>query len=138
MDVEAPVDDGALKRGAGTLVNREARPGDLRAAGVVDDVEGFGELPVWLAGPCRAAGWRVGADFALERLLDGQQLAPSPDRDVCLFATDRDVGVGRVGDAEEEILDLGLDGRELGVDRGNPFAGGRRGGLEIGDLRAVR
>ena len=72
------------------------------------------------------------------RLLDGEQLAPGPDGDVRLFAADRDVRVGGIGDAQEEVLDLGLDGRELGVDRGDPLAGGGRGSLQVGDLRAVR
>ena len=138
VDVEEPVDEGALERGAGTLVDREARAGDLRAAGVVDDVEGFGELPVGLAGPCRAAGRRVGADLAFDRLLDRKQLAPRPNGDVRLLAADRDVRVGRVRDAKEEVLDLGLDRRELGVDRVDPFAGCGRSGLQVRDLRPVR
>ena len=61
----------ALERGSGALVDREARAGDLGAAGVVDDVERLAELPVGLARPGGAAGRRVGADLAFERLLVG-------------------------------------------------------------------
>ena len=67
----------------------------------------------------------------------GSMLAPGPDRDVRLLAADRDVRVGRVRDPEEELLDLGLDGRELGVDRLDLAAGLDRRRLQRGDLRAV-
>ena len=69
-----------------------------------------------LAGPGRAAGGRVGADLALERLVVRQLLAPGPDRDVGLLATDRDVRVGRVGDAQEQVVEGRLDLGELGVE----------------------
>ena len=36
----------------------------------------------------------------------GELLAPRPDRDVGLLATDRDVGVGRVRDAQEQVVEL--------------------------------
>ena len=109
VDVEEPVDQRALEPRPGALVDREAGAGDLRAARQVDDVERLGDLPVGLPAPGRAAGGRVRADLALERLLDGELLAPRPDGDVRLLAADRDVGVGGVRDAEEEVLDLGLD-----------------------------
>ena len=41
-----------------------------------------------------------------ERLVARQLLAPGPDRDVGLLAADRDVRVGRVRDAEEQVLEL--------------------------------
>ena len=116
VDVEEPVDQAALERGAGALVDGEAGAGDLGAAGVVDDAERLADLPVRLARPGRAAGWRVGADLAF----DGSSravLAPGPDRDVGLLAADRDVGVGRVGDAQQQVVELGLDLGELGVER---------------------
>ena len=111
VDVEEPVDQAALERGAGALVDREAGAGDLGAAGVVEDVERLAELPVRLARPGRAAGRRVGADLALDRLVARQQLAPRPDRDVGLLATDRDVGVGRVRDAQEQVVERRLGRR---------------------------
>ncbi len=77
-------------------------------------------------------------DLAAQRLDPRELLAPLADGDVGLLAADRDVGVGRVRDAQEEVLEPGLDGRQLGVDRRDPLAGGGRGGLERGDLRAVR
>ena len=89
------------------------------------------------AAPRRAAGGRVRADLALERLLDGELLAPGPDGDVRLLAADRDVGVGGVRDAEQEVLDLGLDVRELRVDRGDPLAGFDRARPQLRDLGAV-
>ena len=138
VDVEEPVDQGALERGAGALVDREARAGDLRAARQVDDVERLGDLPVRLALPRRAARRRVGADLALERLTPRQLLAPGPDGDVRLLAADRHVGIGGVRDAEQEVLDLGLDRRELGVDRVRRVADLGRAGPQRGDLRAVR
>ena len=91
VDVEEPADESALEGRAGALVDREPGAGDLGAAGVVDDVERLTELPVRLARPGGTAGRRVGADLAVERLVVGEHLAPGPDRDVRLLATDRDV-----------------------------------------------
>ena len=121
----------------GALVDREAGAGDLGAAGVVDDVERLAELPVGLARPGRAAGRRVGADLADERLVVGQLLAPRPDGDVGLLATDRDVGVGRVGDAQQQVVEVGLGLGERRVERRDPLAGCGRGGAQVGDLGAV-
>ena len=72
------------------------------------------------------SGWSCGSD-----------LAPGPDRDVRLLATDRDVGVGRVGDAQQQVVELGLGLRQLGVERRDARAGGARGGAQVGDLGAV-
>ena len=118
VDVEEPVDEAALERRSRALVDREPGAGDLGAARVVDDVERLAELPVRLAGPGRAAGRRVRTDLALERLLVGEQLAPGPDRDVRLLAADRDVRVGRVRDAQQQVVEVGLDLGQLGVERG--------------------
>ena len=125
VDVEEPVDEAALERRAGALVDREAGAGDLRAAGVVDDVERLAELPVRLARPGRATGGRVGADLAVDRLLARELLAPRADRDVGLLATDRDVRVGRVGDAEELVVEGRLGLGELGVESCDALAGRR-------------
>src|SRR5215213_3200762 len=72
MDVEEPVDQRSLQRGPRTLVDGEAGAADLRPAGVVDDVERLGELPVWLSHPRRTS--RVRADFAFMWLLYREQL----------------------------------------------------------------
>ena len=93
----------------GALVDREARAGDLRAAGVVDDVERLGELPVRRRLQLPAVP--LGADVALDGLLARQLLAPGPDRHVRVLAADRNIGVGGVRDPEEQVLELGLDGR---------------------------
>ena len=122
VHVEEPVDQPALERRSGAQVDGEPGPGDLGAAGVVEDAERLAQLPVRLAGPGRAAHGRIGADLADQRLLPWQHLAPHPDRDVGLLAADRDVRVGRVRDAQQEVF----EGR---------FGGGDRR-LEPFDLRA--
>ena len=66
---------------------------------------------------------RVRADLAAHRLVTRQQLAPRPDGDVRLLAADRDIGVGGVGDAQQQVLELLLARRELRVDGGDPLAG---------------
>src|SRR5215213_8577982 len=137
VDVEEPVDQRALERGSGSLVDRKARAADLRPASVVDDVERFGELPMRLSGPRRRIRCRVSADL-FAGLLDGQQLAPRPNGDVRLFAADGHVRVGRIRDAQQEIVDLRLDGRELGVDRGDPLARRGRDSLQVRDLGPIR
>ena len=102
---------------AGALVDREAGAGDLRAARQVDDVERLGELPVRAcASRSRRRRGASAPTSPSSGSLARQQLAPGPDRDVRLLAADRDVRVGRVRDAQEEVLDLGLDVGELGVD----------------------
>src|SRR4029078_11694055 len=90
--------------------------------GQVRDVWRLGDLTVGLPPPRRTAGGGVRADLALERLFDGELLTPGPDGDIRLFAADRGLGVGGVGDAEEEVLELGLDVREVLVDRRDPLA----------------
>ena len=137
VDVEEPVDEAALERRPGALVDREARAGDLGAAGVVDDVELIAELPVRSAGPGRATRGGIGADLADERLVVGQLLAPHPDGDVRLLATDRDVGVGRVRDAQEQVVEVRLGVRERRVELGDAHAGRGGGGAQVGDLGAV-
>jgi len=74
-----------------------SRAGDLGASRVVDDVEIRGDVPVRSAAPAAT--------------VDRELLAPCPDRDVRVLAADRDVRVGGVRDAQEEVLDLGLDDR---------------------------
>src|SRR5919206_122534 len=95
MNVEEPADERALEPRTGALVDREPGARDLRAAGVVDDVERLGELPMWLPGPALPG-------------LARQRLAPRSDRHVRVLATDRDVGVRRVRDPDEEILEVAL------------------------------
>ncbi len=128
VDVEEPRDQRPLEPRARALVHREAGARDLGAADVVDDVERLAQLPVRLPGPGRAIG--VGR-------LVRRRLAPAADRDVRLLAADRDVGVRGVGDAEQEVLELGLGGRELGVDGLDPLAGPRGGRPQLGDLGPV-
>ena len=108
VDVEEPVDERTLEGRPGALVDREAGARDLRAAGVVEDAERLAELPVRLAGP------------AVD--LVGQDVAPGPDGDVGLFATDRDVRVGRVRDAQELVVEGRLGRRELRVEGGDAWS----------------
>ena len=75
---------------------------------------------------------------ALEVDVARQLLAPGPDGDVRLLAADRHVGLGGVRDAEQQVLDLRLDGRQLGLDVGQALADLGRSGAERGDLGAVR
>src|SRR4029077_14392484 len=102
---------------ARALVDDEPGAGDLRAAREVEDVEVRGDVPVRAAAPGRATGRRVGAALAFEGLIGGKLLAPGPNGDDRVLAADGHVRIRRVRDPEEEILDLGLDRRELGVDR---------------------
>ncbi len=67
-----------------------------------------------------------------------QELAPGADRQVGVGVTDRHVRVGRVRDPQERILQLGLDAPDLGVQRGDPFAGRDRSGAQGRDLGAAR
>ena len=113
----------ALERRPGALVDREAGPGDLGAAGVVEDVERLAEFPVGLARPGRAIGRRIGPDLALERHSCASCSPQVADRDVGFLATDRDVRVGRVRDAQEQVVEGRLGRRELGVEGRDP---GRR------------
>ena len=96
MDIEEPADEPALERRPGALVHGESGTRDLRAARVVDDVEGLADLPMRLAGPGRSTLGSVGTDLALEWFDVGQDLAPGPDGDVGLLTADRHVGVGRI------------------------------------------
>ena len=90
-----------------------------------------------LAGPGRAAGRRVGTDLPDERLVATEHLAPGPDGDVGLLATDRDVRVRRVGDAQELVVEGRLGLGQGGVELGDAGSGGRRRGAQVGHLRAV-
>src|SRR5439155_25723759 len=63
---------------------------------------------------------------------------PRPYRDVRVLAADRDIGVGRVRDVEEGVLQLGFDAGKLRVDRGDLLAERGRARLEGGDVRPVR
>ena len=137
MDVEEPVDERALQGRSRALVDREAGAGDLGAAGVVDDVELVAELPVRASGPRRATRRRIGADLADERLVVRHLLAPHPDGDIGLLATDRDVVVGRVRDPQEKVVEVPLGVRERGVELGDPQAGRGRGGAQIRDLGSI-
>ena len=68
-----------------------------------------------------------------------QELAPRPDGDVGLLAADGDVRVGRVRDPQEQLLELGLDGRELRVDRVDlRRPASTDAAFSVGDLGAVR
>ncbi len=138
VDVEEPVDQPALEPRTRALVHGEPGAGDLRAAGVVDDVERLTELPVRLARPGRATGRGVATDLAVEWLVMGQELAPGPDRDIGLFATDRDLGIGRIGDAQEQVVQFGLGLGQAGVQRRDPLSGRDRGRLELRDFRPIR
>ena len=121
----------------GTLVDRKARAGDLGATRVVDDVERLADLPVRLAAPRRAASACVGPDLTVPRLLGGELLAPRPDRDVRLLATDRDIRVGGVRDAQELLLEVLLDLGEGRVELLDLLAGLGGRPLELRHLRTV-
>jgi hypothetical protein len=67
----------------------------------------------------------------------GQLLAPHADRDVGLLPADRHVGVGRVRDAQELLLEVFLDPGERRVEILDPFASIGGGALQLRDLRAI-
>ncbi len=67
----------------------------------------------------------------------GQLLAPHPEGDVGLLATDRDVEVGRVRDAQEQVVEVAFGLGQGGVEGGDPDAGRGGGGPQVGDLGAV-
>src|SRR6185503_9558417 len=137
MDVEEPRDQRALERRARTLVDGKSGARDLGAPRVVDDAEDLADLPVRPAGPGLATGRRIGADFTLDRRLLREDLAPRPDGLVGLFAADRHLGVGGIGDAQQRIFDSGFDLDELRVQCRDPLAGRDRRRLEVGDLRTI-
>ena len=90
------------------------------------------------ASPSSQCGWRVQVGAVGARLLVRAAARPRCGRDVGLLAADRDVGVGGVRDPQQQVLELGLGGRELGVDRLDPLAGARWRRAQLGDLGAVR
>ena len=91
----------------GPLVDREAGARDLRPALEVDDVERLGDLPVRPALPGAGGRVGVGAHLAGVRHDAREQLAPGPDDDVGVGVADRDARVGRVRDAQEDVVELG-------------------------------
>ena len=110
VDVEEEVDQRALEapspgpRRRGSPSRRSSpRARDRRSPGRLAD------LPVRPALPARPVRRRIAPTSPLG--WTRQLLAPRPDGHVGLFATDRDVGVGRVGDAQEQVLDRRLDRR---------------------------
>ncbi len=64
-------------------------------------------------------------------------LAPGPDRDVRVGVADRDAGIGRVGDAQQGVLELRFDLGDLGVQHGDPLARGDRRGAQRRNVGAV-
>ena len=140
VDVEEPVDQGALEARA----RAACRPGSPEP--VIFAPRSRSKMPRAAPSsqcgrrvPGRAAGRCVGADLADQRLVARQLLAPGPDRDVGLLAADRDVGVGRVRDPQQQVVELGLDRRP--ARRRSPRSGSPAsvdGAPEGRDLRAVR
>ena len=134
VDVEEPRDQGSLEGRSGALVDGEARAGDLRAAGIVDDVQRFPDLPMGLARPCGAARGSIRTHLAIDRRVLCQDLAPGAHGDVGVLAADRHVRVGRVGDPQQRLLGGRLDLGEFGVERRDPLTRGDRRRLQVGDL----
>jgi hypothetical protein len=60
---------------------------------------------------------RVRSNLPGQGLVGGELLTPGADGDVRLLATDRDVGVGRIRDPQQQVLELALDVSQL------PFGG---------------
>ena len=87
--------------------------------------------------PGPSTGLGVGADLSLRGLLARQLLPPLADRDICLFTTDRHIGVGRIGYAEERFVELPFHGRQFGVYGIDPPAQLGRGGPQLGNLPAT-
>ena len=77
------------------------------------------------ASPSSQCGRRVQAAPSAPVASCARRLAPGADRDVRLLAADRDVGVGGVRDPQQQVVELGLGGGQLGVDRVDPLAGAR-------------
>ena len=138
MHVQEPVDQRALQRRAGALVDREPRAGDLGAARRCRRCRAPSAISQCgrRRQSCHPRARRPRS--RRRRLVHGQQLAPCPDGDVRVLATDRDVRIGRVRDPQQELLDLRLDRRELGVDRVDLPTGLDRSRLQRGDLLAIR
>ena len=106
----------ALERRARAAVDGEAGAGDLGAGGEVEHAERLGDLPVGLA--------------ALVR----RRLAPGADDDAGLLAADRDVRVGRVGDAQQQVVELGLEVGDGVQARGIRSPRCRGAGLQLRDV----
>ena len=109
VDVEEPADEAPLEPAAGAGVDgeprarRPSRRGRCRSS------------PATRRAPSAGAASRPSPSAA--SLLAGAPLAPGADGDVRLLAADRDLRVGRVRDAQEQVLELLLGRRELRVDR---------------------
>ena len=120
VDVQEPVDEDALQCRSVADVDREAGAAHLGTAHQVDQAELLGELPV------------------RPPMVARQRFAPGTNGGVRLFPAHRHVGVGRVRDPQHGVIELCLDGRELGVDRLDPLPDPRRCGLQLRNLGAGR
>src|SRR3990170_2020435 len=81
--------------------------------------------------PVRAHLAPVGSDV-------GRGVAPGAHDDAVLFAAHGHIRVGRVGDAQEELPEVRLDGRQLPIEGLDAGAHDRRALAQGGGLRAPR
>ena len=109
MDTDHEVDECSLQSGASAAVDGEARARDLGAGLEGQHAQRLTDLPV------RAAMLAVGPFV-------GCGLAPAAHDDAGLLAADRHAGIGRVGDAQHELLELGLHPGQVAVQRIDPSA----------------
>ena len=100
VHVEEAVDQRALQRRPGAACRRgKPEPATLAPAREIEHAEPLGDLPVRLALPAAGVARRAAR--------------PSRGRSRLRLAADGHVRVGRVGDAEQQLVQLRLDRRQL-------------------------
>ncbi len=102
MEIEEVLDEGPLEPGALALEDDEAAPRDLGGLGEIEEAASGTDLDMGLRGEGESGG-----------------LAPGPLDAVGIGIADRDGGMGKIGNGEEEALLGGLDLGDLNVERGD-------------------
>ena len=96
VQVEEQVDEAALERRAGAPVDGEPGAGDLGAGGEVDHAQRLADLPVGLAP--EPSGVRAAGGSPQVRTMTLALASPTGTS-----------AIGRVGDAQQQLLERGLD-----------------------------
>ena len=110
MGVEEEIDERTNQRGTVGAVRREGRTRNFGAALQIEDAESLrNHIVLW----CRC-GCRIFALCADHRVPCGR---PGANRGVRLGAANRNVFVGRIRNAQEQIFELCLRGGELRLER---------------------
>src|SRR5439155_68607 len=105
-----------------------------RRASLASEAGRIGGVPDWQFRRVQDLVAMQVRDWHLGGLLARQLLPPLANRDICLFTTDWDIGVGRIGYAEERFLELPFHGRQFGVYGIDPPAQLGRGGPQLRNL----